>query len=358
MLFQGKGCPCCFPSTTPRVAAARPPWHLQCGCSGEEVRLSLPARPPRGAWGGVAVPPHPGGNEATLLPCPGAGASSDKDQISRAPFLRGWIPSSLAPQGMPACSPPTLAARLESPSVSLCSGSAGEVCREDGLHLHCSDTGSFPWAGKVGMGGSFPGSLAALPNPCPPRTTISLAELCKELAQSLAAPASCKVSPGCPCSVPVSPLGVIELSTLHRPCCTTGMGETWLETSATAAPPCLAEHPAAVGEGADGAGEAAQHRTRVGRLCLHCPAAAQGRAGCPFSPERQPVSPRPLPVGTQAALLRQQPAPLNGGWIGTGSLESKGSRGLSQDCSTTAQVASLHFRIKEVCKCKGIASFH
>lgn len=88
----------------------------------------------------------------------------------------GWIPSSLVPRGIPACSSPALAARLESPSVTLCSGSAGEMGREDGLPLQCTAAGRFPWARRVGIGGSFPAAFtAAFPNPCPLRTVISLA---------------------------------------------------------------------------------------------------------------------------------------------------------------------------------------
>lgn len=42
-----------------------------------------------GAWGGEAVPPHPGGDEATSLPCPGAGAPLGEDQID---LLGSFLP--------------------------------------------------------------------------------------------------------------------------------------------------------------------------------------------------------------------------------------------------------------------------
>lgn len=245
----------------------------------------------------------------------------------------GWIPSSLVPQGIPACSSPALAARLESPSVTLCSGSAGEMCREDGLPLQCTAAGRFPWARRVGIGGSFPAAFtAAFPNPCPLRTVISLAELCGELVQSLATPASCKVSLGCPCSVPVSSLWMTEFSALDRPQCTASTGETWLETSATAAPPCLGKHPAVVGEVADGAGEGAQPGTRAGRLL----------------PRASWLSPHPreaagVPTAASQGCAGSPPVPTAGTtygcWTGTGSLEPKGSQrpllGLWYHCASS-----------------------
>lgn len=356
ILFQGKVCPCRFPSDSPSVAASHPPWHLQRRCGGEEVRLSLPARPPRGLGEERLFPHIPGGMKR-----PWCLAWVQVLLQARARSLgllspRAWIPSSLAPQGMPACSTPTLAARLESPSVSLRSGSAGEMYREDGFPLQCSDTGRFLWAGKVGTGGSFPGPPAALPNPCPPCTVISLAELCRELAQSLATPASCKVSPRCPCSVPVlQNWGLQNSVPLIDPGALPAPGRHgWKHLL----PPLLRAWVSVPLRSErwrkERGGSTAQDMH--GRLCLHCPAAARGQAGCPFSPERQPASPWPLPAGVQAALLCQQLAPLC--WVGTSSLKPKGSRGFYRDCSTTAQAAPLHFRIREVCTRKGIASFH
>lgn len=149
---------------------------------------------------------------------------------------------------MPACSPPILAARLESPGVSLCPSSAGKMHRE----------ANSPWSAQTqenlhGLGRRT--REEAIQNTCCSSksllssSAISLAVLCRVLAQSLPTPASSKVSPVCPCSVPVSLLGVTDLQALDRRWCTTSMEETWLGISGTIAPLCLGEPPALVGAG-------------------------------------------------------------------------------------------------------------
>lgn len=152
-------------------------------------------------------------------------------------------------------------------------------------------------------------------------SVISLPVLCRALAQFLPTPASSKVSLGCPCSVPVSLLGVTELQALDRPWCTTSMEEMWLGISATIAPLCLGEPPTVVG-----AGEAAW----PGHM-----GTAQRQPGCPFSPERQLVSPGPLPMAVPTARASYSC------WIGPDNLELKGFQGLSQDSSMASQEASL-----------------
>lgn len=168
------------------------------------------------------------------------------------------------------------------------------------------------------MGGTFPEYLLLFPIPALLKCDFPPCAL--QGAGTVSAYTS-KVSLGCPCSVPVSLLGVTELQAPDRPWCTTSMEEMWLGISATIAPLCLGESPALVR-----AGEAAW----PGHM-----GTAQRQPGCPFSPKRQLVSLGPLPTAVPTARTSYSC------WIGPDNLELKGFQGLSQDSSMASQEASL-----------------
>lgn len=177
-------------------------------------------------------------------------------------FSSGWIPSSLSPQGMPACRSPVSAARLESPGVSLCPLSAGEMHSETDSPRSAQTQENLHGLGRMTREEAFQNTC------CSSQTllsssVISLAVLCRGLAQSLPALASSKVSPGCPCSVPMSLLGVTELHALDRP---------WSRRGWELQVPLLLCAWVSLSQWWE---LGRQHGLgHMGRLCLHCPKAA------------------------------------------------------------------------------------
>lgn len=159
-------------------------------------------------------------------------------------FSPGWIPYSLSAQGMPACSPLVLAARLESSAVSLCPLSAGKMHSETDSPWSAQTQKNLHGLGRVAWEEAFQNTCCSFSQSLPSSSVISLAVLCRELAQFLPTPASSKV---CPQGVPVLSLCPCwrlqdyRAQALGRPWCTTTMEETWLGISGTIAPLCLGE---------------------------------------------------------------------------------------------------------------------
>lgn len=115
-------------------------------------------------------------------------------------FSPGWIPYSLSAQGMPACSPPILAARLESPAVSLCPLSAGKMHSETDSPWSAQTQKNLHGLGRMTWEEAFQNTCCSFSQSLPSSSVTFLSVLCRELAQFLPIPASSKV---CPQGVPV-----------------------------------------------------------------------------------------------------------------------------------------------------------
>lgn len=158
-------------------------------------------------------------------------------------FSPGCSPYFLSPQGMPACSPPVLAARLKFLGVLLCPLSAEKMHSETDSSWSAQTKENLHGLGRMTQEEAFQNTCCSSQSLF--SSVISLAVLCRELAQSLPTPASSKVSPGCPCV----PAGATEFQALDNPWSTTSTEEMWLGISATVAPLCLGEPPTVVGAG-------------------------------------------------------------------------------------------------------------